>query len=44
MEEVFPKSVQFLGMTVKDTVVSTWITMLLIIVEHGWCASGTRSA
>ncbi len=32
MEEVFPKSVQFLGMTVKDTVVSTWITMLLIIV------------
>lgn len=32
MEEVFPKSVQFLGMTVKDTVVSTWVTILLIIV------------
>ncbi len=32
MEEVFPKSVQFLGMTVKDTVVSTWVTMLLIVV------------
>jgi len=32
MEEVFPKSVQFLGMTVKDTVVSTWVTIVLIIV------------
>jgi F-type H+-transporting ATPase subunit a len=32
MEEVFPRSVDVLGLTVKNTVVSTWVVMALIVV------------
>ncbi|MCU0520303.1 MAG: F0F1 ATP synthase subunit A [Anaerolineae bacterium] len=32
MEEVFPKSILVFGLTVRDTVLSAWVTMALIII------------
>ena len=31
MDEVFPKSIEVLGLTVRDTILSTWVTIALII-------------